>query len=713
MIATSSGRLSSVALCGLFICLPATITAQTQTTPSPAGSGTGTPVILISIDTLRADRLSCYGYRGMRTPNIDSLARRGTLFSAVSSLAPLTLPSHVSLLTSTYPFFNGVEDNGEQLRREVVTLATVLRGRGYRTAAFVGGFVLDRRFGLNEGFDFYDSPFDLHGHEGMDPGDIKRLGREVIAVASQWLAENASHPFFIFIHLYDLHTPYNLPPSYRARLQGLSGYEAELGYVDDLLGNFWKLLEQPDLLDKTLIVFTSDHGEGLGDHSESSHGYFIYQSTIWVPLIVRWPAGTAPFPARVNEPVSLIDVAPTILKFLGVQQPVQFQGRSLLRLLKGGPSGRGEEIYSESEYGHRHFGVSGLRSLRVGNYKYIEAPKPELYNLAEDPGETRNLYQRQRSLALSLRQPLLSFRSRFGTPNATEVAQTPSPEVIERLRSLGYVTASSNRSDAAAPGPDPKDRIAEWEQYGRALMLSYFGRIDEANVALERLLAKFPGLIDVSICLGFNKERQGHYAEAVEVFKRVLKQDPLNAVAHFDLAVNYYALRKLDEASRELEATLAIAPYYTRAEELLGTILFEKGNHTGARAHFAEILKFAPDDYAAHVKLGVIATMQSQWTEAELHLKSALKTDPESAEAHNTLGSVYLYRGDMDQAAAEFADAIRLDPKFAVAHYNLGLVRAKQGRKAEAAREFQAALSADPKFRAAQEALARLEGRAQ
>src|SRR5207247_2395121 len=253
--------------------ISAVSTAETQAPSS---------VILISVDALRADRLSCYGYRKQRTPGIDTISQGGTLFWQPSAQVPLTLPSHVSLLTSTYPFVNGIEDNGQQLGPNVVTLATILKSRGYATAAFVGGFVLDRRFGLNQGFDFYDSPFDLHRRRGIDPGDVKRLGEEVVRAANHWLEENSGQPFFLFLHLYDLHTPYDLPAALRKRFPG-PGYEAELAYVDEVLGGFWSALAQQRLLEKALVVFTSDHGESLGDHGESTHGYFIYQSTLRVP----------------------------------------------------------------------------------------------------------------------------------------------------------------------------------------------------------------------------------------------------------------------------------------------------------------------------------------------------------------------------------------------------------------------------------------------
>jgi choline-sulfatase len=281
------------------------------------------PIILISVDTLRADHLSCYGYKGPATVKIDRIATGGTTFLQVNSQVPLTLPSHVSLLTSAYPFANGIEDNGERLAPNAVTLARVLKSHGYRTAAFVGGFVLDRRFGLDQGFDVYDGPSNLHQQPGKDPGEIKRFGESVTRAATQWLDGNADHPFFMFVHLYDLHTPYELPPSERGR--GL-GYDAELGYMDKVLGKFWDDLEQRGLLRRALVVFTSDHGESLHDHGESTHGYFVYQSTLRVPLILHWPSKLSSFATRIEEPVSLLDVAPTLLQIVGVEAQSNFKG---------------------------------------------------------------------------------------------------------------------------------------------------------------------------------------------------------------------------------------------------------------------------------------------------------------------------------------------------------------------------------------------------
>jgi tetratricopeptide (TPR) repeat protein len=687
-----------------------TIVGQAPARSSPAVAPLGpssTSVILISVDTLRADYLGCYGKRTPRTPHIDAITRGGTLFSQINAQVPLTLPSHVSLLTSTLPFVNGLEDNGEQVKPGATTLAGVLKSHGYRTAAFVGGFVLDRHFGLDQGFDFYDSPFDLHRQQGKDPGDIKRLGEDVTQAATRWLDRNSAQSFFLFLHLYDLHTPRELPPALRARYRG-TGYQAELSYVDDILGRFWEYLDQKTLLEKTLIVFTSDHGESLSDHGETTHGYFIYQSTLWVPLIIHWPVAARAYPSRVDDPASLLDVGPTILQFLGVPQPREFQGRSLLELLTRTAPNSDRDVYSESLYPRNHLGCASLRCLRLGRYKYIEAPKPELYDLTKDPTELHNLYARRSSLALSFRERLSSLRTLYQGPSRSDQT-APSPEVVARLSSLGYVALSRPHGANNEAGPDPKDRINDYEQYGRALVLASSRALARSNAILEKLLAKDPGLLDVRNSLGLNLQRLGKHNEAIKNFRELLTKDPLNVLGHFNLAVSYYETHQLDEAVKELQLTLAIAPYYTHAEELLGTIWLTQKDYARARSQFNHLLTAAPDDYGAHYNLGVLDALEGRWDEGVQHLRAALRVDPQSAEAHNALGSLSLRKGDLGAAAGEFTEALRLDPKFPWAHYNLGLVFQRQNRLNEAIREFHEALTDDPQFQAAREALYRLE----
>jgi choline-sulfatase len=673
----------------------------------PPVTDSRTSVILISVDTLRADRLSCYGYHGLQTSAIDALTERGTLFSQVTSQVPLTLPSHVSLFTSTYPFVNGIEDNGQRLGPHVSTLATVLKSRGYRTAAFVGGFVLDGRFGLNQGFDVYSSSFDFHEQEETNSGDVKRPGEEVVRDATKWLAENSSEPFFVFLHLYDLHTPYNLPLATRHSFHS-SGYEAELEYVNRVLGSFWDFLVQRGLWEKTLLVFISDHGEGLGEHGEDTHGSFIYQSTVRVPLIFHWPTQGDSFPERVDEPVSLMDVSPTILEFLGSGQLENSQGRSLLGLLKQESPDSGREVYTGSLYAHNHFGCSGLSSLRVGRYKYTEAPKPEFYDLAQDPNEKTNLYPHEKALALTFRERLLSLRGRFNRAHGSDPSALTA-EDITKLGSLGYVAPSSTYSKPGESGPDPKDLVSDFKEFSRSRALASSGKFSEANTLLKRLLRKRPELLDVRIALGVNMQKLGQHRNAVENFRRVLKADPTNIQAHFDLATSYFALHQFDEAIKEADATLAIAPYYTRAEELLGSIFFQRKEYDQARAHFTSILMFAPDDYAAHFNLGVLAIMESQLEEGESQLRLALRAYPQSAEAHNAWGSLCFRRGDLEGARLEFAKSIQLQHNFAQAHYNLALVFLKQMKNDEAARELHLALAANPQLSAARDELNRLK----
>ncbi len=665
-------------------------------------------VILISIDTLRADRLSCYGFRKLQTPNIDSLASGGTVFTQISTLVPLTLPSHVSLLTSSYPFCHQVRDNGEPLQTSVVTLASILRARGYRTAAFVGSYVLDKRFGLNSGFDVYDSPFDLHRTRKIDTSEVKRYGEVVVQAATHWIEENSRNPLFVFLHLYDLHKPYTLPPALHKRFPEPS-YDIQLGYVDEVIGGFSEFLRKIHLWDRALIVFTSDHGEGLGDHGESTHGYFIYQSTLRVPLILHWPLSSGPRSARIVQPASLLDVAPTILQFLGVQRPPEFQGRGLMALLNPEGAHEDKEIYSESFFAHNHFGCSELRSLRLGRYKLIDAPEPELYDLEKDPDEKHNLYAREKALGLASRQRLQSLQACL-QPAPPTSSRISGPETAAALNSLGYVMAGSAKGMPLAAGPDPKQRIREEESYYSAMTLAFSGHWAESNSLLESLRVKLPEVSAIPNGIGLNRQKLGEHAEAAEDFRAALKLDPLNAEIHYNLAVSLFALNQFDKAANEAQTALEIVPYDSDATVLLGNVWLQKKDYAKARISFNQLLKNAPDDYAANYYLGVLSALEGKWREGEHYLEAALRLDPNSAEAHNTLGSIYHRQQKLDNAVQHYREAIRLDPGFAWAHYNLGLVFQEQKRNGEAVQQFRLALSSDPNFREAREAIKKFEG---
>jgi choline-sulfatase len=533
-------------------------------------------VILISIDTLRADHLGVYGYKKISTPNLDTLAQGGTVFADIAAQIPLTLPSHTSLFTSTYPFQNGIEENAERVPPGVVTLAGVLRSHGYRTAAFVGSVLLDRRLGLDQGFEVYDSPFNLDLQPGANPYSVRvrRDGALVFRAARQWLDSNRGQPVFLFVHLFDLHTPYSRP----------NGYDGQIQYVDGLIGRFRQALEETGWWNRSLVVLLSDHGESLGDHGEQSHGYFIYRSTTWVPLVLHWPAGVANMPARSALPGGLIDVAPTILDFLKIPAPPSFAGSSLL-------GGRPRPVYSESVYPRDAFRWSSLRSLRAGAHRYIAAPKPELYDLEHDPDEQVNMAARNPLQADALANQLTSLLTLY-RPRTPAPAQAPTA-----LGSLGYAHTIS-RSDEG--GPDPKDRLPEYNLFEKALEALYSGQT----------------------------------AAAIAGFRSVVARDAKNSLARYYLGEAYLRAGKMEEAAAEWTAVRERDPDYAAAGEALGALWLGRGDFTSARQVLEQTLKNAPNDYAALVELGLVEEKLGQKEDARRHIQAACKIaiDPAPCE---------------------------------------------------------------------------------
>ncbi|HEX4274229.1 MAG TPA: sulfatase [Bryobacteraceae bacterium] len=452
------------------------------------GAAAQTPVILISIDTLRADHLSAYGYHAIATPNIDAFAQHGTLFTDVNSQIPLTLPSHTSLLTSTYPFQSGVEENGEIVPSGAVTLASVLQAQGYKTAAFIGSDILARSAGLDKGFETYDSPFGAPAAEAESPysSRVRRDGALVLRAATQWLAGHQGQPAFVFIHLFDLHAPYRLQPTRGSALPALAGYDAQLRYVDQLLGRFSQTLMKDGWWQRSIVVLLADHGESLGEHGESSHGFFTYESTLHVPLIVHWPASEHEYPARSTHPAGLIDVAPTLLDALHLPAPASFAGTSLMKFDES-PL---HPVFSEATYTSDQFGWAPLHALRLGEWKFVEAPHGELYDLGKDPGERSNVLRANSVKTNTLHVELANLMARYAGAGA---AKTDTSAGTRRtLQSLGYLGGSPARGDAGS-GADPKDKIAEYQLFEKALDEFYAHQVDAAIANLERLLAKDPG----------------------------------------------------------------------------------------------------------------------------------------------------------------------------------------------------------------------------
>ena len=507
-----------------------------------ASAAEKTPVVLISIDTLRADHLSAYGYTKVRTPNIDSFGDKGTIYLHIDSQIPLTMPSHASLMTSTYPFENRVEENSESVPSGTATLASVLRANGYRTAAFIGSIMLGRSYGLDKGFDLYDSPFETAPGEMPNPYSmrVRRDAALVTRAARQWIGENRGEPVFVFLHLYDLHTPYALP-QVAGLTPSVAGYDAELEHVDQVLGRLREALERDGFWDKALVILLADHGESLGDHGETSHGYFIYESTMHVPLIVHWPASASKYPARVAEAGGLIDVAPTILDFLHIAAPHSFEGTSLL-------SGHGQRTtYGESVYPQDTFGWAALRSLQSGAYKYIDAPRAELYDLSKDPGERVNILPAHPAEARSMKARLDDLMARHPA-SPRQSSSEPSAHTREVLGSLGYT--AGGKQAARAPAADPKDKLAEQEAYERGLTLLYSGRHDQAILTLRQIVAADARNLPALGALGEAYLRSGNAARALEVWQQALERDPAYRPAAEFIGEYWLARKDYDKACR-------------------------------------------------------------------------------------------------------------------------------------------------------------------
>lgn len=543
-----------------------------------ARAETKTPVVLISIDTLRADHLGIYGYRKARTPNLDALARGGTVFDEAFCQAPLTLPSHASMFTSTYPFASGVEENAEVLPPGLETLAGVLKSHGYATAGFVGSAMLAKGLGLEAGFDLYDSPFRMGGSDGADIR-VRRDGALVVRAAEAWMAAQRGAAF-AFVHLFDLHTPY---PSGRVEPEA-GEYDARIEYVDRLVGNLRAALEKDGWWRKALVVLVSDHGEGLGDHGEASHGYFVYRSTVRVALIVHWPEGSARLGARVAEPVGLIDVAPGILEFLGIAAPSRFQGRSFLEPEKGASA------ISESVYARDQFGWAALRAAERGRWRYIEAPRPELYDVMVDPGEARNVAAAHPKEAAALRAELGNDLARYRPHGPTQAASGAKAA----LESLGYVAGGGKARES---GADPKDRLGEYKRFESGLEAMYAGRLQQAETA----------------------------------FSAVLRQDATNIPARGDLGDCYRRAGRWDDASREWDEALRRDPKYAPAAEAMGEMWLERKQYEKARRAFERLIEIDARSYAGQFGLGVAEERLGRKEEARKHLKAACALEPNRA----------------------------------------------------------------------------------
>jgi len=637
-------------------------------------------LLLITVDTLRADHIGIYGGK-VRTPVMDQLGNSGVIFTRTYTHVPLTLPSHCSLLTGTIPPVHGVRDNGYRFSGRNKTLAEILKDKGYFTAAFVGAFPLDSRFGLDKGFDLYD---DNYGSRNLqrDLTFVERKAEQVTKRASVWLENNKDKSFFLWVHYFDPHAPYEPPLPFAEEYRGKE-YEGEVAYTDKMIGELLAKLDSLGLTDDTVIVLTSDHGEGLGEHQETTHGIFIYDSTLHVPLIF-FNRKILPQGRVISELTGLTDAFPTILDLLNIPFNIkQIQGRSLKASMLGRKSLGDREIYIESVAAMLDRNWAPLQGLISKNWKYIEAPQQELYDLNGDPQELNNLFDKNPQVARQLRTKLKTIMATNAFSSLNEI-QRPAmdKETYEKLRSLGYISGKSLRSGENRP--DPKNMIVIDNLFNEAIILSEAGRLEEARVIYEMLLEKQPNFAVGYEYAAYNLYKMERLGEAVSLLRRAVQMELATVSIKARLGLYLQESGEIQESINLIRAALQQDPYYTEAYNYLGVSYFKTGQLAQAEDAFKKAMELDSDYAMAINNLGNVYLAQGKYGEAVSTYNKAILADPELASAYNGLAVAFYKEGNVNAALSNWKKALNVDPKQADAAYNLGKTLLKSGNKEEA-----------------------------
>lgn len=673
-------------------------------------------VVFITIDTLRADRLGCYGNSQVATPNIDRLAREGAMAPQAAVHVPLTRPSHISIFTGLYPAEHAIRDNvAPSLSKDVPTLAEVVNRAGFDTAGFVSSIVLSAQSGLGRGFDTFSDRFDVGADDARFLNTLQKRGDVVTAEAIAWIKAHASGRTFTWLHLYDPHDPYEPPEPYATRYAERP-YDGEVAWSDELVGRVDRALQHAGIRDDTLVIVTSDHGEGLGEHGENVHGYFVYETTLRVPLIVRGPgvkAGT-----RLGVTARAVDLFPTVLDLIGIARPTgaKLSGRSLADAMRGRAAPAEEPSFAESLTPLIHYGWSDLRALRDGRWKYVLAPRPELYDLARDPSEAHNLADAEPARARALGAGLERHLEQEKTlqPASGSLASIP-PDLLERLGALGYVGAGGPSSGTKPSGADPKDKIDEYKVLNR-LMRDGLVRLRENDPAgsaarFRELAGRGVDSFEVHYYYGRALMRLERWREAASHFQTAIERLPAYSPAYLELARARSSAGNLRGALAALGEGRRVDPNDPELYELEAGVWQRLGNRDAAVRAYETALPLAPKDALIRVRLGELYRKAGQIDRAVALIREATTLEPVEASYWNSLGMVLGGAGDLAGAEAAFREAVSHDPSDAQYAYNLGLALQRQARIDEAAGFFRKALELDPRFGPARQRLADMRSR--
>jgi len=704
--AVAAAGLAAAALVAAVFWLRSVLRAVTSVNGEPLGhlpAGIGTAdlnLLLVTLDTTRADRIHAYGFAGVETPHLDRIAREGVLFEQAVSPAPLTLPAHSSIFTGKLPPAHGVRDNGGFfLDERETTLAERLRSIGFTTGGFVGAYVLDHKWGISQGFQTYFDDFDLSKYQSLSLGSIDRPGNEVADKALAWLDRAGSSRFFGWVHFYDAHSPYDPPEPFKSRYAG-HPYIGEIAFVDSQVGRLLSYLDTHDLMRHTVIVVMGDHGESLGEHGEGTHGFFVYQATMHVPLLIRAPydvmAGR-----RVSDTVRSVDILPTALELLGVKAPDKLEGSSLVPLMTGAKKELGLAAYSEAIYPRFHFGWSDLRALTAGRYKFVAAPRPELYDLQQDPTESTNIYPERKALGDRLNQELIALeRGMSADAPPPQAAVEVDPDARARLAALGYVgTFVSAATPDRAGLADPKDKIQLFNLMTRARETARHDKeSDEGLHALERVIEQDPRVIDAWFMLGNEYYRRHAYGRAIDQYKRALELKPDYDLVVINMANAYRALGRDQEAMAGYRRFMELDPRNAQVRYEAAQILIDNGKLADAQAQLTHALELEPKLAAARNALGVLALKRGDLAGADREIRAAIAEKPDVRLAHYNLALLAEQQGDLQRAIAEYKKEIDLHANSYKAAFNLGRLYERVGDRSGQIDAYGRAIGMNPSF---------------
>jgi arylsulfatase A-like enzyme/Flp pilus assembly protein TadD len=667
-------------------------------------------VILISIDTCRADYLSCYGYERKTTPNIDAVAEQGVLFKNVVSPVPLTLPAHSSMLTGTIPPYHQVHDNlNYKFGQDNLTIAETLKKHGYTTGAIVSSFILDSQFGLDQGFDEYND----HFVEALSLGEyIERRGAEASLFACEWLSKHRKEKFFLFLHYYDPHTPYE-PPEPFATDYAENLYGGEISYVDRCIGQVIAKLKSLGLYDSTLLIITGDHGELLGEHGELEHGYLLYEGAIKVPLIISSPRIKKP--RIINKVVGLVDIVPTILGYLEVPSPPDIQGKDLCEYINSTDSPIPERyIYCES-FTPTKYDCNPLLSVVTNQWKYIETTRPELYDLKQDPDEEENLLTAEPKRTELLQYQLRRILSEHARTDKEESSFMLDAESKRRLESLGYIGSMVVQTsfEVDPSRADPKDFVDYHVYNQKAVFMLFKKEYEKTKAICYEMLEKWPQIIDTHFLLGRVTFSAGDYKESVihnlkylDLLEKEKAQNPQHKydlvkpifMVHNLLGSSFCELGEYDKAIEQFKATIQIRPKQADVLYRLGTAYYQQGKLEETINSWSEALRIDPTLPGAHGNLQKLLAEKQRRDRIISHYVEILRQNPGDPNAHNTLANELYRQGKIKDAIAHWLEVVKQRPDWAEVRNNLGTAFYRQGKNEEAINYWKEVVKLDPNW---------------